>query len=195
MLRFMWSLADGYHIHIFPGWKVVVCMARNWTEMISSIYCQSIRMRAACSYASDAAWWLWLALLHYIKKVLGLKVVFSVPLCMRTFVPSYLARSLFLIYFNFCFSCLFVFFSLFLLMSSVKLHIHVYILLHKAQILCLSLSSSPSPDWLFFLLYCCLHSALSEEEKTSLRAGLITNFNEPVNQVSGEEMECTMQEY
>lgn len=29
-------------------------------------------------------------------------------------------------------------------------------------------------------------SALSEEEKTSLRAGLITNFNEPVNQVSGE---------
>lgn len=28
-------------------------------------------------------------------------------------------------------------------------------------------------------------SALSEEEKTTLRAGLITNFNEPVNQVSG----------
>ena len=30
-----------------------------------------------------------------------------------------------------------------------------------------------------------VYSALSEEEKTSLRAGLITNFNEPVNQVSG----------
>ncbi len=32
-----------------------------------------------------------------------------------------------------------------------------------------------------------VHSALSEEEKTSLRAGLITNFNEPVNQVSMEK--------
>ena len=31
-----------------------------------------------------------------------------------------------------------------------------------------------------------VHSALSEEEKTSLRAGLITNFNEPVNQVSSD---------
>lgn len=31
-----------------------------------------------------------------------------------------------------------------------------------------------------------LDSALSEEEKTTLRAGLITNFNEPVNQVSVE---------
>lgn len=29
-----------------------------------------------------------------------------------------------------------------------------------------------------------VRSALSEEEKVSLRAGLITNFNEPVNQVS-----------
>lgn len=40
------------------------------------------------------------------------------------------------------------------------------------------------------LLYChsvCfVHSALSEEEKTLLRAGLITNFNEPVNQVGKE---------
>lgn len=36
---------------------------------------------------------------------------------------------------------------------------------------------------------CCffLHSALSEEEKTLLRAGLITNFNEPVNQVGKRE--------
>ena len=33
-------------------------------------------------------------------------------------------------------------------------------------------------------LFQCFHSSLSEEEKTSLRAGLITNFNEPVNQVS-----------
>lgn len=29
-------------------------------------------------------------------------------------------------------------------------------------------------------------SALSEEEKTTLRAGLIANFNEPVNQVSDD---------
>lgn len=36
------------------------------------------------------------------------------------------------------------------------------------------------------LFGCFLCSALSEEEKTSLRAGLITNFNEPVNQVSGK---------
>lgn len=35
-----------------------------------------------------------------------------------------------------------------------------------------------------FVPLCFAHSALSEEEKTTLRAGLITNFNEPVNQVS-----------
>lgn len=29
-------------------------------------------------------------------------------------------------------------------------------------------------------------SAISEEEKSTLRAGLITNFNEPVNQVSSD---------
>lgn len=29
-----------------------------------------------------------------------------------------------------------------------------------------------------------MNSALSEEEKSTLRAGLIANFNEPVNQVS-----------
>ena len=46
-------------------------------------------------------------------------------------------------------------------------------------------------DFLFLFMFfdqnlsgCFVHSALSEEEKTSLRAGLITNFNEPVNQVS-----------
>lgn len=32
----------------------------------------------------------------------------------------------------------------------------------------------------------CLTSALSEEEKSTLRAGLIANFNEPVNQVSND---------
>lgn len=40
---------------------------------------------------------------------------------------------------------------------------------------------------LSFWLFIFLHSALSEEEKTLLRAGLITNFNEPVNQVSKRE--------
>lgn len=42
---------------------------------------------------------------------------------------------------------------------------------------------------LSFWLFLFLHSALSEEEKTLLRAGLITNFNEPVNQVSSR-MAC-----
>lgn len=46
----------------------------------------------------------------------------------------------------------------------------------------LSTSSEQLFDWF-------VRSALSEEEKTSLRAGLITNFNEPVNQVSREKGE------
>lgn len=46
----------------------------------------------------------------------------------------------------------------------------------------LSTSSEQLFDWF-------VRSALSEEEKTSLRAGLITNFNEPVNQVSRENKE------
>lgn len=44
----------------------------------------------------------------------------------------------------------------------------------------------PSPELIFVNLCFFFHSALSEEEKTSLRAGLITNFNEPINQVSGK---------
>lgn len=49
------------------------------------------------------------------------------------------------------------------------------------------LSLTLSPFFFFqlsFWLFLFIHSALSEEEKTLLRAGLITNFNEPVNQVS-----------
>ena len=41
----------------------------------------------------------------------------------------------------------------------------------------------------YFAAFSCIinmsfYSALSEEEKSTLRAGLITNFNEPINQVS-----------
>lgn len=50
---------------------------------------------------------------------------------------------------------------------------------------------TPLPLLNIHLMVWFVHSALSEEEKTSLRAGLITNFNEPVNQVSGNK--CDVQ--
>lgn len=59
--------------------------------------------------------------------------------------------------------------------------------LPKASEICLMLHCTRRLSPLVSSLAIFVYSALSEEEKTSLRAGLITNFNEPVNQVSGEK--------
>lgn len=69
-------------------------------------------------------------------------------------------------------------------MVLLHLSVLIYILFClDVEVMMLFIPFKSQYDCLFSPL-CFAHSALSEEEKTTLRAALITNFNEPVNQVS-----------